>query len=412
MKNCSKIVALLVALLLVGAACQAVAATRIKGRASTEFEWFDNADEDTATPVYQYLLLNATDIAGSGWTFRGYGRLADDLSNEYETDSELYYAYLEKRGLGKKNLDLKLGRQFISTSAGASVMDGLYLKYNHLGPVDLAFFGGGDVKFDDNYSAGDLIVGGEISSDRLVNNLYAEFSYLQKWEDEQLGYELFGIDLDYNLPSLIRFYNEIQYSYLTDEVTYFILGAKYYRNPKWSLRTEYLYSLPVFSSTSIYSVFAVDEYQEALFEFDYLIRRGLNAFVRYTREFYESVDDANVFEAGVEMRRTEKFSGYLIGTYRKDDDGQDLKGIKARVAYLFHQKFEAGVGATIDVLERQIGFLGEQFNDEDDTTSQRYWVDATAYLTKSINLQGKFEAVKSDLWDKYYRGRLRLNYLF
>ena len=85
---------------------------------------------------------------------------------------------------------------------------------------------------------------------------------------------------------------------------------------------------------------------------------------------------------------------------------------ETRVAYLFHPKLEAGVGATFDVLERQVGFLSDQYNDEDDTTSQRYWVDATAYLTKSINLQLKLEAVKSDLWDEYFRGRLRLNYLF
>jgi len=402
---------MLAAVLLVGAVCQASAATRISGRASTEFEWFDNADEETATPVYQYLLFNAADIADTGWTFRGYGRLADDLSDEEDVDSELYYAYLEKRGL-LTDLDLKLGRQFVATSAGASVMDGLYLNYNNLGPVDLAFFGGGDVKFDDNYSTGDWIVGGQISSDRLVENLSAGFSYLQKWEDEELGYELFGLDLDYNLPNLMRFYSETQYSWLTDEVTYFLLGVKYYRDSRWSLRAEYLYSLPVFSATSIYSVFAVDEYEEALLEFNYQIRTGFSAFGRYTHEFYESTDDADVLEAGLEKLRTDKFSGYLIGTYRSDDDGQDLMGIKVRAAYLFTPKFEAGVGAHVDVLERQLGFLGDQYNDEDDTTSQRYWVDATAYLTGSVNLQGKLEAVKSDLWDEYFRGRLRLKYLF
>ncbi|RMG33484.1 MAG: hypothetical protein D6720_11345 [Gammaproteobacteria bacterium] len=411
MNKSSGIIALLAAILLAVAVCQAAAATRISGRASTEFEWFDNADEDTATPVYQYLLFNAADIADTGWTFRGYGRLADDLSDEVDVDSALYFAYLEKRSLFK-NLDLKLGRQFISTSAGASIMDGVSLDYRNIGPVDLALFGGGDVKFDDNYAAGDWILGGEISSDRLVPNLAASFSYLQKWEDEELGYELLGLDLDYDIPRLIRFYSETQYSWLTDEMTYFLLGAKYYRDPKWSLRAEYLYSLPVFSSTSIYSVFAVDQYQEALVEFEYRLGEGLNAYGRYTHEFYESTDDADVFEAGVEKLRTGKWSGYLAGLYRLDDDGQDLKGIKVYLNCRVIPKLDVGAGAHYDVLERQIGFLGDQYLDDDETTSQRYWIDATAYLNKKINLQGKVEAVQSDLWDDYYRGRLRLNYLF
>ena len=54
----------------------------VSGRSSTVLEWFDDADEDTAVPVYEYLLLNVRDIDGKGLNFRGYGRLADDLANE------------------------------------------------------------------------------------------------------------------------------------------------------------------------------------------------------------------------------------------------------------------------------------------------------------------------------------------
>ncbi|MBE0599630.1 MAG: hypothetical protein IH614_20510, partial [Desulfuromonadales bacterium] len=116
--------------------------------------------------------------------------------------------------------------------------------------------------------------------------------------------------------------------------------------------------------------------------------------------------DANVFEAGVEKMRTARFSGYLVGTFRDDDDGQDLKGVKVRAAYLFGQSLEAGVGAHIDVLERRLD------DDDDETTSSRVWADATYYLSKTVNVQGKVERVESDLWNEYYRGRVRLNIYF
>ena len=67
----------------------------VSGRASTVLEWYDDANEDTAVPFYQYLLLNVRDIGGKGYNFRGYGRLADDLADEVDVDSRLYYAYLE-----------------------------------------------------------------------------------------------------------------------------------------------------------------------------------------------------------------------------------------------------------------------------------------------------------------------------
>lgn len=398
--------------LAVGFASQAQAVT-VSGRASTVLEWYDTADENTAVPLYQYLNLNVSDIADQGWNFRTYGRLSGDVADEVDddlVDSRLYYAYLEKRNL-LKNLDLKLGRQFIATTAGASMMDGLYLDYRNLGPIDVALFGGGDVTYYEGYHADDLIVGGEVSG-RFIDKLDLSLSYLQKWDEGDLAHELIGFDAALEL-GCVNVYNESQYSLITEEMTYVLWGAVCRPTADWSLRGEYLYSLPVFSSTSIYSVFAVDEYEEVMFEANYRIAKGLMAFGRYTREFYESVDDADVLEAGIEMLRTLKFSGYLIGTYRNDDDGQDLAGVKTHVAYLFTDKLEAGVGLHIDVLEREQGFIADGTGSRvDDTTSQRYWVDATAYLTPKLNVQGKLEYLQSDLWDEYYRGRVRLNILF
>ncbi len=392
-----------VAVLLLMIPAQGALALSVSGRSSTVLEWFDDPDEDTALPVYEYLQLNLRDIDGKGLDFRGYGRLADDLNDEVKVSSELYYAYLEKRDL-LNNLDLRLGRQFISTTAGASVMDGLRLDYRDLGPFALEIFGGGDVAYYEGYNAKDLIFGGEVKG-RFIESLDLGLSYVQKWEGSDLTHELIGFDAEYDFRNMLNLYSETQYSWLTDEVTYFLLGGNYHKSPKWSVRAEYLYSLPVFSASSIYSVFAVAEYEEVMTELSYNIDTGLRAFARYTRELYEDFEDANVYEAGIEKIRTARLSGYLSGIVRDDGDGQDLNGVKAYGAYLFGEKFQAGLGAHVDVIERRL-------DDEDETTSSRIWADGTAFLTKAVNVQLKVERVESDLWDEYYRGRVRLNYLF
>ncbi len=392
-----------VAVLLLMIPAQGALALSVSGRSSTVLEWFDDPDEDTALPVYEYLQLNLRDIDGKGLDFRGYGRLADDLNDEVKVSSELYYAYLEKRDL-LNNLDLRLGRQFISTTAGASVMDGLRLDYRDLGPFALEIFGGGDVAYYEGYNAKDLIFGGEVKG-RFIESLDLGLSYVQKWEGSDLTHELIGFDAEYDFRNMLNLYSETQYSWLTDEVTYFLLGGNYHKSPKWSVRAEYLYSLPVFSASSIYSVFAVAEYEEVMTELSYNIDTGLRAFARYTREFYEDFEDASVYEAGIEKIRTARLSGYLSGIVRDDGDGQDLNGVKAYGAYLFAEKFQAGLGAHVDVIERRL-------DDEDETTSSRVWADGTAFLTKAVNVQLKVERVESDLWDEYWRGRVRLNYLF
>ena len=400
------------ALLALGPAGPASAAS-VSGRASTVLEWYDTAREDTAVPFYQYLQLNVRDIADQGYDFQLYGRFGDDLNDKIgkRADSRLYHAFVEKRGFFLDTLDLRLGRQFISTTAGATVMDGLRLDYGFLDNYRVSLFGGGDVAYYEGYNLKDAIVGGEIAG-RFLDSLNLGFSYVARIDGGVLGQELFGLNAEYDYDNKLHLYSETQYDYLSDRVSYFLLGAKYYQFADWSARVEYLYSLPVFSSTSIYSVFAVDEYQELMGELTYNINRGLRAFGRYSREFYVDFSDANVFTAGIEKLRTGRCSGYLTGVWRDDSDGQDLKGFKIYGNYLINRYLQAGLGADVDVLERRLNFFdGESFG-SDETTAKRFWADMTVFATKNINVQAKVERIESDLWSYYNRGRVRLNVLF
>jgi hypothetical protein len=380
----------------------------ITGKSSTVIEWFDDANEETAVPIYEYILLNVRNIDNDGLNFKGYGRLATDTQNVVDVDSRLYYAFLEKSGIFSNRMDFRFGRQFVVTTAGASLMDGLDLVFKNVGPLNFRLFGGGNATYYEDYDKSDLVWGAEANGIFLQNRLNIGLSYMQTWEESELTKELIGIDFDYNRENLINVYSEFQFNYLNNVTSYFLMGGKYFRSPKWNLRAEYLYSLPVFTSTSIYSVFAVDKYQELMAEYSYNIAVGFRAFGRYSREIYEDVNGANVIEAGVEKIRTKQFSAYLTVVLRDDSDGQDLKGFKARAAWLFNKKIQAGVGANVDVLDRRIDFA----NNEDETTSSLIWLYGTYAFTRRVDVQLKLERAESDLWDEYYRGRARLNISF
>lgn len=379
-------------------------AVTVSGRSSTEIEWFDSAEEESVIPFYQYLRLNVRNIDDNGLSFSGYGRLADDLANEEDVDSRLYYAYLEKNNLFK-DLDLKLGRQFISTTAGASMMDGVQLNYNGWKNFGVKLFAGGDVTYYSGYKSGDLIDGIAVTA-TLFDDLDLEFSYLQKWDESELSHELFGFAADYTYRDLLNLFADLQYDYLSDSVSYFSGGFNYYRSDFWKLRCEYLYSLPVFSSTSIYSVFAVSEYEEVSAQLDFNHGDGVRSFIRTALEMYEEVEDAFVYELGIEKIRTDRFSGYFTVVHRNDEDGQETKGFKVRAAYLFTPMIQAGVGVHLNTFERRIDI------DADKTVSRRYWADATAYISDKMNLEVKLERGESDLWERYNHGRVRLNVLF
>lgn len=383
-------------------------AATVTGRASTVLEWQDNAEEDTALPAYQYLQLNVKDLA-PGYHFKMYGRLGDDLRDEVDAKSRLYYAYIEKKNV-IEGLDFRLGRQFIATTAGASLMDGLALDYSFLDNYKLKLFGGGDVNYYHGYNAKDALAGIELEG-HFFDDLDVAVSYLQKWDGGAIAQELAGFDASFDLKDKLWLYNESQWDLLSERLSYELVGAKYRFDVPVTVRAEYLYSLPVFSATSIYSVFAVEEYEEMLAEATWTIHPGVQSFVRFTREFYDEYDDASVYELGIEKLRTGKFSGYLTGTLRRDDDGQDLKGFKIYGAYQFLPKLRAGVGANVDVLEREIEYFDTDA-DADETTSNRFWTDVVWNITTKLNLEVKYERVESKEWDYYNRGRVRLNFLF
>lgn len=389
-------------LLVMGISSPTLAAT-VSGRASTVVEWYDDPGGDTAVPAYEYLLLNARELWG-GWAFHGYGRLGGDLADEVDAESRLYSAYLRNNGHLLKGLDMRLGRQFVSTSAGASVIDGADLRYRLGGHYTLRALGGVGVSYDAGYSSDDYFFGVEAGTD-VLKGLVVDLSYVQTWDEGDLAKEMLGLHADYTVAPWLRFYNETQYSLLYKEITYQLLGASSRIGKNWHGRLEYLFSVPVFSSTSIYSVFAVADYQEIFGEIGYRINPNLRSYLSVTHEMYEDYSDADVIDFGIETVGAKKLNYYLAGVVRLDSDGQEMTGVKGHASYRFTDDFEAGVGAHVDVLERRL-------EDDETTTSSRIWVDGRYKLTKKMNIQAKVERTESDLWSSYYRGRVRFNVLF
>lgn len=378
-------------------------AANISGRSSTVVEWFDNPDGDTALPVYEYLLFNARDLWGD-WKFHGYGRLGEDLADEVDIDSRLYTAYLSNNRL-TPGLDLRIGRQFVSTSAGASVVDGVDTSYKFARHYTVRGIAGLGVSHNaTTYHSDDYFLALEVETD-VFEDLIAGLSYVQTWDQGDLAKEMLGFHADYIVSPHLHFYDETQYSLLYKEITYQLIGASGSWAKNWRGRFEYLYSLPVFDSTSIYSVFAVAEYEELLAEIDYLISPTHRSYLRYTHEIYEEFSNANVIDIGLESINFAPYRYYLSGLLRMDGDGQDMYGIKGYVGYQLTPEIESGLGAHVDVLDRRLE------NDEE-TTSSRIWIDGTYRISARMSLQGKVEYIESDLWDEYYRGRVRFNILF
>ena len=375
----------------------------LRGDTTAVLESYENpVDGDAALPFYQYLRLDLKEGRGDeARRIRVYGRLALDFADEVDPDSRLYYAYYEEKNFWK-GADLRVGRQWVNTVAGSPIFDGLRLDTGKEGLFDVSLFGGGYVTVEDD--SGDDYLWGLSLKDDLWARTDVTASYLQKWVEGDLATEIFGFSGRTKVSQRGSAYGEFQYDMISRIMAYYLAGVRLVPGDRWTFKGEYLGTSPVFDSTDIYSVFAVDEYREATFSADYRVNRSWTLFGSYSREFYESFDDADVVEAGCELKKPGGYGGYVAGVYRTGEE--ELKGVKVDYRMPAPYEISLDVGAEFNVYNR----IDDE--EDDDTSAKRYWVEGRKELGKDLTLRAKFERVESIVYDYYNRGRISLRYGF
>ncbi len=374
---------------------------RVSGETRTVLESYDGPTGNAALPVYQYILLRMNENTGNGSTkVRLYGRLAGDLNNEVDADSRLYYAYYEKKGFWG-DTDIRLGRQWINTVAGSPILDGFQVSKRKAGSIKLSLFGGGFVTLEDDDS-NDHVWGFSVG-ERVLENTDLSLSYMQKRVGGDLAREYLGLSGVTRVARKGSAYAEAQYDMLSEIFGYYIAGVRLSPNSRWTVKAEYSGSNPVFDSTSIYSVFAVDEYRELALSADYRLDRNWTIFGNYRKEFYTSFEDADVIEAGFDLIRPTGGGGYLVAVLRNGDE--DLRGIKGNVRVSKFHGIRLDLGAEIDVYNRTD-------DDLDDTTAKRFWAEGERKIGEDLSLGVKVERLESIRYDYYNRGRVSLRYRF
>lgn len=393
----------LLALLLLLCPAKAYSDWSLKGDTTTILESYESpVTEEAALPFYQYLRLDMKEGSGDELKrIRLYGRLATDLNDEVDVDSRLYYAYFQQRNVWD-GVDMKIGRQWVNTVAGSPILDGFRLDTGKDGLFKIAVFGGGYVTMEDDQ--GDDFIWGFSIQDDLWKKTDVTASYLQKLISGDLATEIFGLSGRTRVSKRGSAYGEFQYDMISQVLSYYLAGVRLVPGDQWTFKGEFFGYTPVFDSTSIYSVFAVDEYKEASFSADYRLNRSWTLFGSYTREIYESLDDSNVVEAGCELRKPGGYGGYVSGVYRSGEE--DLRGLK--VDYRMPAPFDIRMdfGAEYNVYNRI------DDDNDDDTSAKRYWVEGRKDLRDDLTLRAKLERVESIVYDYYNRGRISLRYRF
>jgi len=378
----------------------------ISGKSSTQFLWYNNEfAERRIFEAAEYLRLDVTRIDPAGkLTFSGYARGAQTIGHDFDDTARLYYLYADYRGLFDK-ADLRLGRQFVSNSAGHAIIDGLQLDLRSVGPVAFSAFGGRDVVF-----GLDGEIGGSMNSDLGISAYLsgmkqtdAEISWLRKWNKSEAARDIIGGSFKQYLFGLTKIYANSRYDLVSEAFVESQAGIKVFPTSDLTFTAEYYQSYPIFDTTSIYSVFAVDRYREGVFRADYTVNDMVGVNVGYNRQGYGEGANADVYHAGASIAPMKKLRLNMEFDNRTGYYGS-RNGFILDVDYEIDKNAQVAGGITYDVYQRD-AITREEI-------ARRYWLSGKYRLAKNMALSGRIQNDVNARYSENVSGRLALEINF
>ena len=395
---------LLLSLLVAAASADAA---EIHGRSSTSFQWFNNVFKDDRTQVElgEYLRLSVTNIDKAGkLSLQGYGRGTQDLTTGEGLNARLYYLYGEYRDLFDK-ADIRVGRQFVNMAAGNAIIDGAQVELKNIGPVGLTVMGGHEVVYGLNGDAGNGGRAAMGASAYLVGfkQTDLELSWFRKTDSSDITRDVVGVNAKQYLLSNLKLYGNAKFDLVSESFNEVLGGLKYYPLASLVFTGEYYQSYATFDANSIYSVFAVNRYQEAVARADYTINDTWSVNAGYTREDFGDDALANVYHVGVGVRPIFPLKLNFEWDKRQGYYGS-VDGFIVDAAFDLTKTVQLAGGVNFDAYQRD-ALTGEEI-------ARRYWVGGKVHVNKALAVSGRLQDDVNVSYSKNITGRLVLDYDF
>ena len=376
------------------------------GSSSTQYQWFtDYLTGNKQAEFGEYLNLTVSKIDTAGkLTLTGYGRLTQDILNGQGTNGRLYYLYADYSNLYDK-VDIRLGRQFVNSAAGTALVDGGKIELKNVGPVAFSVMGGRNVIFnlDGEASSNKDFVWGIGAYLNGFKGTDAELSYFMKLDNAGIARDQIGGSFKQYLFNSLKVYTNARFDLTSEVFSEVLAGVKYYPSSDLVLTGEWYQSYPIFDNSSIYSVFAVDRYQEGLFRADYTINDKIGVNVGYTRQSYAENGNTDVYEIGTRIRPIEKVQLNLSYDYQFGYSGK-LNGGAAEIIYEPIKPLELAGGIHYDTYEYDRATGRE--------TARKYWLGGKYKLAKNMTATVRVEDNVNQQYSNDWSGRAAFKYDF
>ena len=292
-----------------------------------------------------------------------------------------------------------------TAAAGSAIIDGAQVDLKNIGPVAFTVLGGRDVLFGLNGEIGDgsntaLGLAAYLTGFKKTD---AELSWFRKWDGGDVSRDLLGASFKQYLLNSLNVYGNARFDLVSETFNEVQGGLKYYPTSNLIFTGEYYQSYPIFDTTSIYSVFAVNQYKEGVLRVDYTFNDMVSLNGGFNRQWYGEGATANVWHVGAGIRPIEPLKLNVEYDNRHGYYGS-TNGIIVDAAYDINKKSQLAAGIIYDVYQRD-AMTGDEI-------ARRYWLGGKYKLAKNMAVSGRIQDDVNARFTENVSGRLVFDYDF
>jgi hypothetical protein len=255
--------------------------------------------------------------------------------------------------------------------------------------------------YDESTRGGDYAVGLAASLHNFKDT-DLELSWYHKLVNDDVAQDIIGASFKQYLFNSVKIYGNARYDVASEAIGELLAGVSYFPLNTLILTAELYQSYPMFDATSIYSVFAVNQYKEGLLKADYRINKQFSVNAGYT---YQDYDDgsSDVYEIGVGIRPIDTLRLNLNYDFISGYDGKRHgANLDAEYEAAKDLKLAAGFQYNVDKFDALTG----------EVIGRCYWGGAKYQLNKKMSANVRLENNINSHYKQDWRGRIAFNYDF
>ena len=240
-------------------------AVELKGRLTSDAYIYEEDGESHFRP-YERLRADLTawrEADNRSLLFHTYLRWTSDLAHKRATDPQTYVydTYVKLTGI-PEGATFSLGRQFVYTSAGSSLLDGIRSRFQPVRRIQVDIFGGSNVSALDPEKIqpfADFAVIGSRVSFQVKTSSRLGLNWMLRRSEGSTTLHRGAVDGETSITGA-RLYGRLAYNLADMRVAELLMRASYARS-KWIVSGEFDWREPSVSSNSLFSLIDFHRYQ-------------------------------------------------------------------------------------------------------------------------------------------------------